>query len=151
MRRRCAAVIDANGGCSKYWWALFYLSYPFFLINFFPMVSLFLAYFTVVCIYCRKTLLLKNRPCRVYYVPFPSFCYFLKPNFYFQNWIKILISITNVSKWYQNVTKTLNFMKIQTVFRWVQWCLNIINSKSCSVSFAPYCIHLMMSVRNRLK
>ena len=112
-------------------------------INFFPKVSLFSGLF-----YCfvyllslsKKTLLLKNRPCWVYYVPFPSICYFLKSNFYFQNWIKILILITNVSKWYQNVTKTLNFMKIQTVFRWVQWCLNIINSKSCSVSFAPYYI-----------
>ena len=57
MRRRCAAVIDANGGSTKYWWALFYLFYFLLLLNkLFPMVSLCLAYFTVVYIYCFKTL-----------------------------------------------------------------------------------------------
>ena len=46
--------------------------------------------------------------------PFPIFCDFLKPDFYFQISITVLIQILNTSQWYQNVTKTLNFKKIQT-------------------------------------
>ena len=40
------------------------------------MVSLFLAYFTVVCIYCRKTLLEKNANAEFITSLFPHFVTF---------------------------------------------------------------------------
>ena len=72
--------------------------------------------------------------------PFVLICDFWKSSLNFCIFIISLVSNRFKTFKRKNITKTLNFMKIETVLNWVQWCLHNVNPKSCCVSFGGYCI-----------